>query len=353
MKCFILIGLIGLGWVVAILGASCTVSNYYDVSTAAETCDTLIIGDLVIPAETTLEINLKDGAKLIFDGHLTHEVAEWTGDLVHIKGKNVEISGTANHLLDGLGPQHWKGAGESTILRPKFMRIQVEDSTVKDLNIKNCPNNCVVLSKSTNLLVTNINIDNYDGYPGVIGANYAKNTDGFDVAGGSGIRVENSVVINQDDCVAVNGGSNMVFENLHCNGSHGLSFSIKNGDVSDIQFLNSKVEYSNNVIHIKTHNDGDTGSIKNVLYKNIEFTGIDKFAISIQENYPSGDAKANIPITNLTLTNIQGTMTGSNSMALQIVCAQGGCADWHFTDVSVSGAKKSNTCQEVPSGISC
>ncbi|ENN73840.1 hypothetical protein YQE_09560, partial [Dendroctonus ponderosae] len=233
------------------------------------------------------------------------------------------------------------------------MRIQVENSTVKDLNIKNCPNNCVVLSKSTNLLVTNINIDNYDGYPGVIGAKDAKNTDGFDVAGGSGIEEENSVVINQDDCVAVNGGSNKVFENLRCSGSHGLSFSIKNGDVSDIQFLNSKVEYSNNVIHIKTHNDGDMGSIKNVLYKNIEFTGIDKFAISIQENYPSGDAKANIPITNLTLTNIQGTMTGSNSMALQIVCAQGGCADWHFTDVSVSGAKKSNTCQEVPSGISC
>lgn len=47
------------------------------------------------------------------------------------------------------------------------------------------------------------------------------------MAGGSGIRVENSVVINQDDCVAVNGGSNMVFENLHCNGSHGLSFSVK------------------------------------------------------------------------------------------------------------------------------
>lgn len=73
-------------------------TNYNDVSTAAANCDTLVIGNLVIPASTTLEIDLKDGAKLIFDGHLTHEVAEWTGDLVRIKGKNVEISGTSSRL---------------------------------------------------------------------------------------------------------------------------------------------------------------------------------------------------------------------------------------------------------------
>lgn len=58
------------------------------------------------------------------------------------------------------------------------------------------------------------------------GTNYAKNTDGFDVGATTGLRVENSVIINQDDCVAINSGSDMVFENLHCNGSHGFSFSV-------------------------------------------------------------------------------------------------------------------------------
>lgn len=85
-------------WCIPLEDDSCTVSNYDDVTTAAESCDTLVLKDIVIPAETTLKIALKDGAKLIFDGHLTHEVAEWTGDLVRITGKNVEVSGTSSEF---------------------------------------------------------------------------------------------------------------------------------------------------------------------------------------------------------------------------------------------------------------
>lgn len=70
-----------------------------------------------------------------------------------------------DHLLDGLGAQHWKGANEPQILRPKFIRVTLESSTVKDLKLKNCPNNCMMLYNSKDLLVTNINIDNYEGYP--------------------------------------------------------------------------------------------------------------------------------------------------------------------------------------------
>lgn len=81
-------------WGIPVEDDGCTVYNYEEVATAAESCDTLILKDIVIPAETTMVIALKDGAKLIFDGHLTHEVSEWTGDLVRITGKNVEVSGT-------------------------------------------------------------------------------------------------------------------------------------------------------------------------------------------------------------------------------------------------------------------
>ncbi|CAG9763547.1 unnamed protein product [Ceutorhynchus assimilis] len=330
----------------------CTVSTYSAIAAAAKSCNTLTLKDIVIPAKTTLFIELKDGAKLIFDGHVTHKIAEWTGDLIRITGKNVQISGTANHLLDGLGPKHWKGANEQKILRPKFLRLQLKDSTVKNLKLKNCPCNCVMI-QSSNTVISHINIDNYDGYPGVAGAKYAKNTDGFDVGRSTNLRVENSVVVNQDDCVAVNSGNNIIFDNLHCNGSHGLSFSLKDSDVYDVQFLNSKVTNSNNAIHIKTNNAGGSGRLRNILYKNIQFLGIDRYAVSIQQNYPRGDAKANIPITNLTLENVSGKMTGSKSMALQIICAHGGCKDWNFKNVKVNGAKQKNTCQEVPSGIKC
>lgn len=85
----------------------------------------------------------------------------------------------------------------------------------------------------------------------------------------------------------------------------------------------------------------------------IKVLGIDKYAVSVQENYPSGEATANIPITNLTLENVKGTMTGSKSVAFQIICAENGCFDWHFTDVEITGAGQNNICSEVPAGISC
>jgi polygalacturonase len=42
----------------------------------------------------------------------------------------------------------------------------------------------------------------------------AKNTDGFDIGSSSDVSIYNSVISNDDDCVAVNGGSSGVY-NLH------------------------------------------------------------------------------------------------------------------------------------------
>ena len=48
-----------------------------------------------------------------------------------------------------------------------------------------------------------------------------------------------SVVMNQDDCIAINKGSNIIFENNSCTGGHGVSIgSIKTGGVvSNVQIL--------------------------------------------------------------------------------------------------------------------
>lgn len=352
-KHFLLISLIiSAQQIVGTLGVSCTTSNYWEVAEAAASCDVLTLGDIVIPEKTTMEIDLKTGAKLIFSGHLTHVAAEWTGDLMKVKGTNVEIYGVDGHILDGLGPQHWKGANEPTIQRPKFFRLQVHNSLVHNLYIKNCPNNCMMIA-SSDTTIQNIYIDNKDGYPAVAGTKYAKNTDGFDIGSSTNLIVKDSVVYNQDDCVAVTGGSNLYFDNLWCNGSHGLSFSVKTGDVHDVEFKNSHVEYADNAIHVKGHNDAQTGSIQNVLYQNITFKAIARYAISVQQNYPSGTASANVKITGLTMDNVQGTMTGSKSVASQLICASGGCSDWTWNNVNIQGAHEKNQCQNVPSGIPC
>lgn len=106
------------------------------------------------------------------------------------------------------------------------------------------------------------------------------NTDGFDLSSSSNILIKNSVVKNQDDCVAANQGSGYYFKNLVCSGGHGLSLSVgqseKDGTpntLKNVTFSDCTVLNSRNGIHVKTHSDAGTGSITDVTYRNITLSG--------------------------------------------------------------------------------
>lgn len=79
-----------------------------------------------------------------------------------------------------------------------------------------------------------------------------------------------------DDCVAVNQGSNMVFENMYCSGGHGLSVgSIKTGKtVSNVTFRDSSVIDSLNGCRIKTYDDATDASVSDITYSGITLSGI-------------------------------------------------------------------------------
>lgn len=54
--------------------------------------------------------------------------------------------------------------------------------------------------------------------------NVAKNTDGWDLYRTSNAVIQNSVINNGDDCVSFKpNATEMLVQNLHCNGSHGIS----------------------------------------------------------------------------------------------------------------------------------
>lgn len=85
-----------------------------------------------------------------------------------------------------------------------------------------------------------IRLDNADGYaPNNIsnGLPAAHNSDGFDVSSSKGVRIRDSVVANQDDCVAVTSGDGIIVDNMWCNGSHGLSIGSVGGKSSEYLFF--------------------------------------------------------------------------------------------------------------------
>ncbi|KAJ8970496.1 hypothetical protein NQ314_001195, partial [Rhamnusium bicolor] len=263
-------------------------------------------------------------------------------------------------VLDGQGPLYWDGlGGNGGRTKPKFIKISASDgSEITNINVLNCPVHCVSIGNSHGLTISGWEID---VSAGDIGGGH--NTDGFDISSSSNVVLKDSIVRNQDDCVAVNQGSDFTFSGLYCSGSHGLSLSVgmsltspEANTVTNVVFSNCTVVNSENGIHVKTHTYATTGYVKNVTYRNIILSGISNYGINIQEDYDNGGAtgipRDNIPVTDLKLIDVRGTVA-SNAMPVYILCGENGCADWTWSGVSVSGGSKSSSCNFTPNGYTC
>ena len=75
------------------------------------------------------------------------------------------------------------------------------------------------MANSTDVVFDSLDISGYS-----MSKNVAKNTDGWDVYRSSNVVIQNSVVNNGDDCVSFKPNSTEILvQNMHCNGSHGIS----------------------------------------------------------------------------------------------------------------------------------
>ena len=163
--------------------------------------------------------------------------------------------------------------------------------------------------------------------------------------------------MNQDDCLAINSGTDITFTGGTCSGGHGLSIGSVGGrddnTVENVVISNSKISNSENGVRIKTVS-GATGSVKNVTYSDITLSGITDYGVVIEQDYengdPTGTPTAGVPITGLTLNGVTGTVS-SDAKEVYILCAS--CSDWTWEGVSVTGGKKDTSCEGVPSGASC
>ncbi|CAG9859403.1 unnamed protein product [Phyllotreta striolata] len=354
--------------ILAITSASfaekCTIREFSQVEEVTKQCKNIVVQDLTVPGNQTLKLSLLDGASLVFQGKTSFEYFNWKGPLVTIRGNGLKIEGKPGHVLHGNGELYWDGKGAKGVVKPKFLRIQsVTKSTIQNINIKNCPVHCVSIQASDNVVLSKFNIDNSEGDKNNFTGH---NTDGFDI-GSNNIIIKDSIVKNQDDCVAVNRGHNITLSGLKCYGGHGLSISVgfsktnfESNTVSNVLFENSLVHFSPNGIHLKTHSDSGPGVMQNIVYRNIKLEKIANFGINIQQDYADGEATGipgtNIPITGLTLENISGYMESFNkspTLANYILCGKGACTDWKFEGIHITGAKNNSSCNYVPEGFTC
>jgi len=296
---------------------------------------------------------LTKGTEVIFQGTTTWEYEEWSGPLFSVSGTDITVTGASGNKLDGKGASYWDGKGSNGgKTKPKFFYAHSLKGTSKisGLNILNSPVQTFSVNSASGLTLSDITIDNSAG------DSLGHNTDAFDIGSSSDITISGANVKNQDDCLAINSGSSITFTGGTCSGGHGLSIGSVGGrsdnDVSDVTIESSTVTDSANGIRIKTVS-GATGSVSGVTYKDIKMSGITSYGIVIEQDYengsPTGTPTSGVPITDVTLSGVTGTVE-SSATNIYILCAS--CSGWSW-DASISGGKTSTKCAGIPSGASC
>ncbi|KAJ6030466.1 hypothetical protein N7460_010732 [Penicillium canescens] len=308
--------------------SSCTFTSAASAKAGKKSCSTIVLDNIEVPAGETLDLSkLKEGTKVIFKGH----------------------------VINGNGAKWWDSKGTNGgKTKPKFFYAHgLDDSTITGLNVKNTAVQAFSV-QADNLVLDQITIDNSDGDD-----NGGHNTDAFDVGESTYITISNANIKNQDDCLAVNSGENIIFTGGTCSGGHGISIGSVGGrddnTVKNVTISDSTVTNSDNGVRIKTIYKA-TGEVSDVTFSNIELSNIAKYGIVIEQDYengsPTGTPTTGVPITGLTVEKITGTVK-SSATDVYILCGDGSCSDWTWSGNTLSGGKTSSKCKNVPSGASC
>ncbi|OCL14391.1 glycoside hydrolase family 28 protein [Glonium stellatum] len=341
----------------------CSVTAYTNVAAATASCTAITLDNIRVPSGSTLDLSkLNTGTTVTFAGNTTFDYYDGNINLIEIGGTDITVTSEPDAVIDGNGQSWWDGLGSNGgIAKPNhFVTLNKVHGTsvIKNLYIQNYPVHCFSISNCVNLTIENITLNNEAGNPPNNHSNglaAAHNTDGFDISSSTNVVLKDSKVVNQDDCVAITSGDNIIVQNMYCNGGHGLSIGSvggkSNNNVTNILFEDSVVLNSQNGARIKT-NYNTTGYIAGITYKNIAVTNISIYGIDIQQDYlnggPTGIPSNGVIITNITMQNIIGTAQ-KDAQDYYILCGDGSCSDFTFKNIQITGGTN-GSCNVNPAG---
>lgn len=329
---------------------ACTVTSYTGIAAAISAkCTTINISAQTVPAKTAFDMsNLLAGTTVNLNGDMTFTSASWDGPMFIIDGDNVKFNGNG-HTLNGNGQAIWDGKGSNGgVNKPKFVKIK-NSGTFSNVVIKNSPVQAVSVGNSDTLVIDKVTVDNKAGDAGG-----GHNTDCFDVSA-SGVTIQNSFCYNQDDCLAINSGSNINFVNNYCSGGHGISIgSIASGKVvSTVKITGNTVVNSDNGLRIKTIYQATGGSVTGVTYSGNKVSGIADYGVVIEQDYengsPKGTATNGIPIKDVSFTGTNTVAVNSGAQQVYVLCGSGSCTGtWNWSGLKTSGGSAGSVSGKPP-----
>ncbi|CAE6445895.1 unnamed protein product [Rhizoctonia solani] len=321
-----------------------TIASLNDVA-AAQKCNTINIKAFSVPAGKTFDLNLLSGTTVNMQGDVKFGVANWAGPLFRITGTGITFNGNG-HTFDGQGASYWDGlGGNGGVVKPHPMVKINMSGTYTNVKVLNSPAHVYSISNPAKLVMSKLTINNSAGdKPNSKSGGKAAghNTDGFDVSA-QDLIIEDSRIYNQDDCIAINRGSNIVFQRNYCSGGHGISIgSVSTGaTVSVIQILNNQIVNSDQGLRIKTKNDATNASVSRIVFSGNTASGIRNFGVIIDQGYPiTLGTPGKVPMSGIAFTGTKNTIAVTSSATrVAVNCGSKCTGTWDWSALTVTGGK--------------
>ncbi|KAH9906904.1 polygalacturonase [Xylariomycetidae sp. FL2044] len=258
-------------------------------------------------------------------------------------GEDVNIFGLGLGLIDGVGQTWWNAKRENeTVYRPVLLGTDgLKGGSISGLNMKNSPMWFNVIMNSEDILITDINIWNE-----VTNASSPPaNTDGWDTYRSSNIIIQNSTIDNYDDCVSFKPNStNVLVQNLQCNGSHGISvgslgqYQGQVDIVEDLYIYNISMSNASDGARIKiwpgvppnttdSEKGGGEGYVRNVTYEHF-YNENNDWAIELTQCYFADSQEAcdmypaSLVIEDIYFLDFYGTTSAEHDPAVgSLICS--------------------------------
>nr|BAH14957.1 endopolygalacturonase 1 precursor [Agroathelia rolfsii] len=326
------------------IGKRCTstISSLSDVTDSALECTTINIKSFSVPAGKTFDIsNLADGTTVNLLGDVTFGYKEWDGPLFQIGTKSKTATWHFNgngHTLNGQGAQYWDGKGTNGGKTKPHPMVKLYHGTgsFKDVTVLNSPAQAVSVGTSAAFTISGVTIDNSAG------SSKGHNTDCFDVSADD-VTITGNVCKNQDDCLAVNKGSNIEFSDNKCSGGHGISIGSVKSDhnVESVTISGNTVTDSANGLRIKTVYGATDAAVTNIVYKDNTVSGISKYGVVIEQDYengsPTGKPSNGVTLGPVTFEGTNKVSVNSGAKEVYVLCGSKCTGTWDWSGLSVSG----------------
>ncbi|KAF8326801.1 endopolygalacturonase [Cantharellus anzutake] len=316
--------------------AACTVNSVSSASDLSD-CTSVVIEAFTVPSGKTITIKAAPGAVVSQTGAITFAKTTASGPLLTIATTNVTYDGNG-HNINGNGWLYWDGKGAIGRGKPHPLVKLQEYGTFQSFTVLDSPAHAISVGTTGPSTIQHVTVDNSAGNKNKLGVN----TDGFDISA-SDVTLCNNTVINQDDCVAINNGSNILVQYMTCVDGHGLSIgSVSSGDsVSNVIFRQNTVMNSANGLRIKVKAHAENSFVSNVVYDGNIASNISKYGFILTQSYPEvfGKAGTKAPITGISFTGSTNSVSvASKAYSVGVNC--GNCQGvLDFTGLQATGGR--------------